>query len=134
MPLSVETLYESFLKDEIDLSPAAWVDYGFNGLSKDEARLWFMLLKDWSDALLYEEGKRRHGKSMLDKILQEGDPAEDSLRRWVKQEMHKAAIKGGLKAAMEKTASEGGHNWIRWQSAWREDIMNKIHSNTFMYR
>ena len=131
--MSVESLYKSFSSDEVDLTGAAYVDYGFQGLNDEEMSRWFQLLKDWADALLYEEGERRHGRGGLERILEEGDPAEESLRRWVKKEMHKAAIKGGLKEALEACAARG-HKWPRWQEPWREALLIKVHANTFFYR
>ena len=95
MPRSIDTLFEAFKKDEVDLSSAVMVDYGFMHLNDDkELGLWFALLKDWKDVL-----EQRYGV------------------KGAKDAMHKAAITGSIVEEMEKEAQKMGERWTRWDGA-----------------
>jgi len=94
MPRTVETLFEAFTKDEVDLTTGAMVDYGFMNLKQEDFSLWFALLKDWKDVL--EQRLRTSG---------------------AKDAMHKAAITGAIVEEMEKEAQKMGDAWTRWADA-----------------
>ena len=94
MPRTVETLFEAFKKDEVDLSSGAMVDYGFINMLEDDIGLWFALLKDWKDVL-----EQRYGV------------------KGAKDAMHKAAITGSIVEEMEKEAQKMGDKWTRWADA-----------------
>ncbi len=94
MPRSIDTLFEAFAKDEIDLTPAVIVDYGFVYLNDDEYALWFALLRDWKDFLENKYGETK-----------------------AKDLMHKAAVTGSVVEEMEKLAQQVGDRWTRWPSA-----------------
>ena len=94
MARTVETLFQAFKKDEMDLTNGTIVDYGFIHQRDEDYVFWFSLLKDWKDVLEHRLGTKH-----------------------AKDKMHKAAITGTIVEEMEKEAQELGARWTRWDGA-----------------